>query len=141
MKAFFDRNENKLYLNNEYHCSVTKDSGILWETCINHGFLELEEDKFIFFENQQVKAWVELFPPQVHFEVRGSALEDGLSSPKKSLGNALKLWRSLVSKLDSGIVFQGYFAEDDGKAEKRINLFKKLGFIPSNDPDVLVFVV
>ena len=141
MEAFFDRSNNKFYINDKYYCSVSRDSGILWESCINNNFSEFEEDKFTFFQNGQVKAWVELYPVQVHFEIRGQSLEDGLPIPKKSLAEALRAWKQLVSKLDPGVVFYGYFAENDGKGEKRKNLFKKLGFIDSEDPDILTFIV
>lgn len=140
MKAYFNQETNKMFITGQdLPWSVNREVGIAWELCLNENLREFEEDKFILFENSQVTCWVELYPLQVHFEVRGLAREDNrLPIPKKSLGLALNAWREFISKLPPGIEFIGYYLEDDGQADKRVRLFKRLGF-EKLDEDTLVF--
>lgn len=141
-KAVFDEKTRKFYLNGTFYASVERESGVVWELCINNNYAEFEDDKFIFFQNESVKAWVELFPVQVHFSVRNSALEDGRNPPLQSLGLALRAWKSLLSQIKGkNITFYAYFAEDDGCGEKRVALFNRLGFYPSEDPEILTLTV
>lgn len=129
-----------LYIDEICNRITSFDRAMASSALLNLGVhIEPEFDELVIFHNELVTVWVE--GNEVSFTVRESCNEDGLPIPKKSLSQALKAWRKIVTSLaGTGVKFVCDPNKSDNREEKRVSLFRKLGFSLNHDGSMFLVV-